>query len=196
MINAALGMFDIESLRRLRASAPEFRLSIATCRSDHDRGAPGVVVAVGWRDPARGPGVAPERRVLGRIPGVDGFHDVRTSLGGHLPGLIYGFDSALVFSTPTTSSRVCETWSRRRRHRSDAVLLDAGSMPAIDTTGTATLDEVRGELAGRGIGLAVAGAKAPLRLMLDRTGVAQQIGTERLFPTVESAVAMLAESGS
>ena len=67
-------------------------------------------------------------------------------------------------------------------------LLDAETMPLVDTTGAASLDELRAELGERGIVLGIAAAKAPVRAMLDRTGLTQQIGATHLFPTVESAV--------
>jgi high affinity sulfate transporter 1 len=201
LINAALGLFDIESLRRLRrVSRQEFRLSIVTLLGVITIGVlPGVVLAVGLamiQLVARAS--RPNDAVLGRIPGVDGFHDVRNDPSADtFPGLlIYRFDSALLFFNSDHFKSRVRTLVAEAKTPLRCVLLDAGSMPAIDTTGVATLDEVRGELAGRGIGLAVAGAKAPLRLMLDRTGVAQQIGPERLFPTVGSAVAALAKSGS
>lgn len=70
-------------------------------------------------------------------------------------------------------------------------LLDAESMPFVDTTGAAGLEEVCDELESEGIAVAVAAAKSPVRSMLDRTGLTQRIGPGRMFPTVESAVETL-----
>jgi sulfate permease, SulP family len=64
-------------------------------------------------------------------------------------------------------------------------------MPFLDMTGAASLEETWRELAERDIVLAIASAKEPVRLMLDRTALTQQIGAGRLFPTVESAVEAL-----
>ncbi|MDP9130926.1 MAG: sodium-independent anion transporter, partial [Candidatus Binatota bacterium] len=70
-------------------------------------------------------------------------------------------------------------------------LLDAESMPLIDSTGAATLEEVCKQFAEKGLGFAVASAKGPLRVMLDRTGLTQQIGSTRFFPTLGAAVEAL-----
>jgi sulfate permease, SulP family len=64
-------------------------------------------------------------------------------------------------------------------------------MPLIDGTGAASLAEVRNELAEKGVVFAMAAAKGPLRVMLERTGLTQQIGAARFFPTLESAVEAL-----
>ena len=70
-------------------------------------------------------------------------------------------------------------------------LLDAETMPCLDTTGAASLEQVRNELEEKGIVMAVAAARGPVRAMLDRTGLAERIGSDRMFPTVESAVEAL-----
>jgi len=70
-------------------------------------------------------------------------------------------------------------------------LLDAGTMPYLDTTGAASLDQLHGDLKDAGIVLAVAAAVAPVRIMLGRTGVAERLGPERMFPSVALAVATL-----
>ena len=70
-------------------------------------------------------------------------------------------------------------------------LLDAGTMPIMDTTGAASLDQVYGDLKAQGITVAITEAKGPVRTMLEKTGLAARIGTDRIFPTVESAVEAL-----
>ena len=79
LINAALGLFDVESLRWLRRASPqEFRLSLVTLLGVITVGVlPGVVVAVALalvQLLARAS--RPHDAVLGRIPGVDGYRDV------------------------------------------------------------------------------------------------------------------------
>ena len=66
------------------------------------------------------------------------------------------------------------------------VLFNAESVPLLDVTGADALEELRSELAGREIVLAVARGKGLFRVMLERTGVAGRIGAERLFPTVRA----------
>jgi len=193
LVNAAIGLFDLRSLVMLRRVSPqEFRLSIITLLGVITVGVlPGVLVAVGMaiiqllRKASR-----PHDAVLGRIPGVDGFHDIAGRPEAEtFPGLvIYRFDSSLVFFNADYFKSRVRAMVEEAKTGLRCFLLDAESMPLIDTTGAASLEEVRHELADKGVVLAIAGAKGPLRVMLDRTGLAQQIGSARLFPTLESAV--------
>jgi MFS superfamily sulfate permease-like transporter len=50
---------------------------------------------------------------------------------------------------------------------------------------------VREELGREGIEFVLAEARAPVRAMLERTGLDEQIGRNRMFPTIEKAVAAL-----
>ncbi len=70
-------------------------------------------------------------------------------------------------------------------------LLDAESMPLLDSTGAASLEEIIGELSGQGIGFAVARPNERFRLMFERTGLNEKIGAGNLFPTIETAVVAL-----
>lgn len=135
----------------------------------------------------------PYDTVLGRVPGLDGYH----STGGRpnaemIPGLIlYRFGAALLFfNSDYFKSRV-----RAIVHAAETpprwFVLDAGMMPIVDTTGAAVLGEVREELGRSGIEFVLAEARAPVRAMLERTGLDEQIGRDRMFPTIETAVAGL-----
>lgn len=196
LINAAIGLFDLKSLIKLRKiSHIEFRVSILATLGVITLGVlPGVVIAVG---------IAillvlirassPRDAVLGRISGTDGFHDIEDRpLAETIPGLmIYRFESALLFFNSDCFK------SRIRAHIKAAAapphhfLLDAESMPLLDSTGAATIEEVIGELSGKGIGFAVARANARVRFMLEATGLRQKIGERNFFPTIETAVTAL-----
>ncbi|MBZ5537944.1 MAG: sulfate permease [Acidobacteriia bacterium] len=196
LIKAALGLFDLHSLAKLRRISPqEFRLCLVTLLGVITVGVlPGVVVAVG---------VAmtqllirtsrPHDAVLGRIPGTSAFRDVATHPDAEsFPGLvIYRFDASLVFFNADHFKGRVRTVTREAPAPVRYFLLDAGTMPLLDTTGAASLDQVCGELEEKGIAMAVAAAKSPVRTMLDRTGLAERIGVDRMFPTVESAVEAL-----
>ena len=196
LIKAAMGLLDLHSLANLRRVSPqEFRLCLITLLGVITVGVlPGVVVAVGVAIVqllARAS--RPHDAVLGRTPGVDGFHDIQ----GHpeaetFPGLvIYRFDSSLVFFNSDYFKSRVRTVAEEAKTELRCFLLDAESIPLIDTTGAASLEEVRDELAEKGVVFAIAEAKGPLRVMLDRTGLAERIGADRIFPTVKSAVEAL-----
>jgi high affinity sulfate transporter 1 len=193
LINAALSLFDVQSLLSLRRiSRPEFRLSLVTSLGVITVGVlPGVLVAVCLAIiQLLAKASRPNDAVLGRIPGVDGFHDVTGQAGAEtLPGLIiYRFDSSLVFFNADYFKKRVRTMIAEAKAKPQWFLLDAESMPWIDTTGAAILDEVHNELAEKNIVLAVAHAKKPLRFMLERTGLKERIGASGLFPTLGAAI--------
>ena len=95
LINAGLSLFDLEGLRKLRHLRPrELRLSLFATLGVVTVGVlPGVLFAVGLaiiQLLARAS--RPHDAVLGRVPGMDVFHDVESQTGaetvpgiGHLP---------------------------------------------------------------------------------------------------------------
>ena len=196
LINAALGLFDLQSLLKLRRiSHKEYGLSLLATLGVISLGVlPGVVIAVGMamllvliRSSN------PRDAVLGRLPGGEGFQDIQ----GHpqaetIPGLmIYRFEAGLLFYNSDHFK------SRIRAHIKEAsvtpqrFLLDAEYIPFMDSTGAASLEEAITELSNRGIGFAVAGPNNSFRLMFERTGLKEKIGDANLFPTIENAVAAL-----
>lgn len=196
LISAALGLFDLQSLLKLRSISPkEYVLSLLTTLGVITLGVlPGVAVAVGLamllvliRSSN------PRDAVLGRLPGGEGFQDIQ----GHpqaetIPRLmVYRFEAGLLFYNSDHFK------SRIRAHIKDApetpqrFLLDAGYIPFMDSTGAASLEEVIAELSNQGIGFAVAGPNDSLRLMFERTGLKDKISDANIFLTIENAVAAL-----
>jgi high affinity sulfate transporter 1 len=201
LINAAVSLFDLQSLLSLRRiSRQEFRLSLVTSLGVITVGVlPGVLIAVTLAIiQLLAKASRPNDAVLGRIAGVDGFHDVNGQPEAEtLPGLIiYRFDSSLVFFNADYFKNRVRTIIAETKTKPQWFLLDAESMPWIDTTGAAILDEARRELAEKNIVLAVAEAKKPLRLMLDRTGLKERIGPEAFFPTLGAAVEAFRKIGN
>jgi MFS superfamily sulfate permease-like transporter len=135
----------------------------------------------------------PHDAVLGRVQGTGGFHDIRSyPKAESFPGLIiYRFDASLVFFNADHFKSRVRSLVAEAKTEVRCFLLDAETMPMVDTSGAASLDEARVELAERGIVFAIAAAKGPVRAMLDRTGLTEQIGAGRLFPTLDSAVEAL-----
>jgi SulP family sulfate permease len=137
----------------------------------------------------------PHDAVLGRIPGTTAFREAATNPGTEtFPGLvIYRFDSAVVFFNAdhfkTRAQAVVRTAPAPVRY----LVLDAGAINQLDTTGAASLDRLCGDLQDQGVAIAVAGAKSAVRTMLQKTGLADRIGPDRMFHTLEAAVDALSE---
>ena len=199
LIKAALGLFDLRGLANLRRiSRPEFRLCLIALLGVITVGVlPGVVVAVGVAvvqlliKASR-----PHDAVLGRVPGTNIYLDTATHPEAErFPGtVIYRFDSSLVFFNAGHFKERVRTVVREAPRPIRYLLLDAETMPYLDTTGAASLDRVRGDLEAEGIAVAVAAAKSPVRTMLERTGLAGRIGPDRMFQTVDSAIEALTKA--
>lgn len=193
LINAALSLFDLHSLLRLRqVSHQEFRLSLVASLGVITVGVlPGVLIAVGLaiiQLLARAS--RPNDAVLGQISGADGFYNVNSRPDVEtLPGLIiYRFDSSLVFFNADYLKTRIRTVVAEAKTKPRWLIVDGESMPWIDTTGAAILDEVRNDLAEKNIIFAIARPKRALRFMLDKTGLKEKIGRGMVFPTLGAAV--------
>jgi len=176
LINAALGLFDLKSLIRLRRiSFQEFRLSIVATLGVITVGVlPGVAIAIGLAMlQLLIKASSPHDALLGSVPEV----------------IIYRFDSSLIFFNSDFFKSRVRKFVREAKPRPRYFLLDCETMPLLDSTGAASLEEVVIELAEQGIVFAVAQAKGPVRNMLEKTGLKKKIGDKNFFTTLESAVA-------
>jgi len=196
LIKAAIGLFDIKGLATLRRVSPkEFLLCMITLLGVITAGVlQGVLVAIAvailllLAKTSR-----PHDAVLGRIPGTGTYLDTATHPEAEsVPGLlIYRFDAGLLFhNADHFKSRVLEL-IRSAATPVRNLVVDAETMPLLDTTGAATLDELHGELERQGIGMAVAAAKNDVSAMLARSGFIAQVGPDRIFAAVEPAVQAL-----
>ena len=200
LIKSALGLFDLRALGALRRVSPhEFRLCLLTLLGVVTVGVlPGVIVAV---IAALGQLLVraskPHDAVLGRIPGTNDYGDLTQYPGAEpFPGLvIYRFDASLVFFNADHFKARAKSVVGDAPAPVRAFVLDAESMPHLDTTGAAVLDDLRNDLEAAGIAMAVAAAKSPVRGMLERTGFASRIGADRMFPSVHAAVVALRKIG-
>ena len=199
LIKAALGLFDLRALVVLkRASRKEFRLCLITLLGVITVGVlPGVVVAVGvalvqllMRESL------PHDAVLGRVPGTNDYQDASTHPGAEtLPGfVIYRYDASLVFFNADHFKARVRAMVREAPAPVRIFLLDAGTIPYLDTTGATVLDQVRADLERQGVTMAIAAAKSPVRAMIDRIGLARHFGPDRMFRTVADAVEALSKA--
>lgn len=132
----------------------------------------------------------PHDAVLGTKPGMLGYHDITRYAGAEtIPGLIiYRFDAPLFFAN---ARHLCEEARALIAGSPVAVrcfLLDASAVFDLDVTAAEGLEKLRREFEEEGVVLAIAEARAPLRRLLRRSGLAERMGPENLHPTVEAAV--------
>jgi len=195
IIASAIGLLDIAALRHLwQASGRELAFSLATTAAVLFLGVlPGVLLAVVlsllWFLSVNS---RPHDAVLGRAPGVGGFHDITDyPQAATVPGLLlYRFDANLVFFN-------CDYFKTRVLSHLDAaatpvewVVVDASPISIIDYTAVRMLDDLRHELKARGIVFASARAKQSLQRYfradwVNSRGEALEL---RPFPTINAAI--------
>ena len=191
VITAAIGIVEVRGVARLARVRPgEFAVSLVALAGVAVLGViPGIGIAVGvsllafirraW---------SPHTAELVRVDGLKGYHDIeRHPEGTSCPG---------VGAVPLRRPAVL----RQRRHvpalvddlSADAevrwIVVAAEPITDIDVTGAAALGEVVDLLTERGVVLAFAELKGPVRDRLDRFGLVERVGRDHFYRTVGEAV--------
>jgi SulP family sulfate permease len=193
VVVAAIGLFDVYSiwgLRRVRNA--EFGLALIALVGVLLFGVlGGVVVAVAlsiavfvYRT------VRPHDAVLGVVEDADGYHDiVRYAEAETLPGLIvYRFDAPLFFpNVEYFRQRVLALVGAERRPV-EWLVVNAEAFTYIDSTAIDALRQLRADLDERGIALVIARLKGRQREIFEQTGLTDEIGRDRFFPTVRASI--------
>ncbi|MGY6019313.1 SulP family inorganic anion transporter [Streptomyces spinosirectus] len=193
VITASLSLADLAGTRRLwHQRRTEFSLSIAAFLGVALLGVlPGIAVAVGlsilnvfrrawW----------PYNTVLGRVPGLPGYHDIRSYPDAEqLPGLvIHRFDGPLFFANAKAFRHEIMRLTRRDP-KPVWVLLAAEPVTDVDTTAADELEELDEALNEQGVSLVFAELKDPVRRKIELYELTRTIDPGHFFPTLEAAVA-------
>jgi MFS superfamily sulfate permease-like transporter len=193
LVAAAIGLIDVKELKNIwNISHLEFAFALITMWGAITFGVlNGVVIAIAatlvhiLRKT-----MFPRDALLGRIAGRDGFYKLHRSPNAQqVPGLavcmIQG--SLLFFNADYVRSRI--------RKIADSLpagtrwfILDASAIAQIDSTAAAMLDEIRADLAGRGIRLGIAELHSEVRTLLERSGAISRIDTAYVFEDLEDAL--------
>src|SRR5262249_12809819 len=130
----------------------------------------------------------PPDAVLSAVPDK-GFHDLGSSDAQTIPGLIaYRFYAPLLFSNAGHFAQRVRQLIRSCPKPVNWFLLDAQAITDIDVTAVETLHLLHHELQAHAIALKIAHANRPLRQLLERTGLAGEIGPQSFFASVHEAV--------
>ena len=193
VITSAIGLIEVIDLRRIyRIQQWEFWLSIACTIGVAVLGAiPGIGLAIviavieflwdGWR---------PYSTVLGRVKGLEGYHDItRYPDAKQIPGLVlFRWDAPLFFANAelfhnrvldavaTSPVQVC--W----------LVVTAEPVTSVDITSADMLAELDETLHATGIELCFAEMKDPVKDKLKRFGLFTRLGEDAFFPTIDAAV--------
>jgi MFS superfamily sulfate permease-like transporter len=131
----------------------------------------------------------PRDALLGRVPGRDGFYKLhRTPEAQPVPGLVVFLiqGDLLFFNADYVQTRL-------RSILADApaetrwLLLDAGAMAQIDSTGAEMFLEIAHECGDHGLQLALAELHAEARDIFTRVGVIEYVGPAMVFDVLDAA---------
>jgi high affinity sulfate transporter 1 len=193
VIAASLSLADIPGTVRLfRQRRTEFSLSIAAFLGVTLLGVlPGIALAVAlsignvfrrawW----------PYHAILGRVPGMTGYHDVHNHPEADLlPGcIVFRFDAPLLFANARTFREEIRALARSEPPPK-WIVVSAEPITDIDTTAADMLEDLDEELNAHGISLVFAEMKDPVRFKVDRYGLDRTINPEHFFPTLDDAFA-------
>ena len=192
---AAVGLFDYKELRALyRISHRELLLCVGTTVGVLILGVlPGVLLAVAlslfWLITVTS---RPHDAVLGRVKGIKGFHDIADYPEAiTIPGLIlYRFDANVVFYNIDYFRERVRAAIAAAETPVEWVVIDASSINVVDITAIQKVDELREELAARGIKLVSARVKQNLSKYFNEEWGAKRKETyaKDRYDTLKSAV--------
>jgi len=193
VIAASISLFDVAELRRLfRVRKTEFALAVACGLGVAFIGVlQGIVVAVAlsviyifkraW---------APYSAILGRAPGVPGYHDIgRYPDAEQVPGLlIIRWSAPLFFANANQFRDRIRDLVKASTPPPRWVLVAAEPITDIDTTAGSMLADLDLELNTAGIHLAFAELQSSVRDYIVRYGLLETIDQEHLYGSVTEAV--------
>jgi high affinity sulfate transporter 1 len=132
----------------------------------------------------------PHDAVLGREDELKGYHDLeRHPAGRQVPGLLlYRFDAPLFFANAGFFRRRVRDLLATTTPPVRWVVVAAEPITDVDSSAAAVLGELLAELRQQGVTFAFAEMKGPVKDRLRRYGLYDQVGDERFFPTVGTAV--------
>jgi len=193
VIASVLGLIEWRDLQRIRRiQAWEFWLSIGCTAGVLLLGAiQGIVLAIvvavieflwdGWR---------PHFAVLGKVDGVDGWHDVqRHPEASRIDGLVLlRWDAPLFFANAEWFERVVRDTLAASPTPVRWLVVTAEPVTSVDVTAADMLRELDESLQQQGIELCFAEMKGPVKDKLKRFGLFSHFGQQTFFATIDDAV--------
>ena len=133
----------------------------------------------------------PHAAVLGQSPEVAGWHDVEDyPASTQIPGLVvFRYDSPLFFANAEHFATQCRAAIADAPQPVRWFLLNMEGNTEVDITGLDALEDVRQQCEKEGIVMALVRVKHEVIEMLDKHGIAERIGHDRIYPTLPTAVA-------
>ncbi|HEY0681203.1 MAG TPA: sulfate permease [Steroidobacter sp.] len=132
----------------------------------------------------------PYTAILGRLPNTNIFRNVEHFPEGEtLPGLvILRIDASLYFANVVFLKEriheICDGYEGELK----ALILDASAVNDLDSSADTALHQLSDEFKKKGITFYIAGVKAPVRQVMQRSGLYTALGGDHFFFTIDAAV--------
>lgn len=132
----------------------------------------------------------PHTAELARIDGRKGYHDLsRNPRGRRIPGLIIlRFDAPIFFANSAEFSRFIHEAVNASPEAVEWIIVAAEPITDVDITGRDVLLQLLRDAREHDLHLVFAEMKGPVRDRLTRYGVTEEMGKDRFFPTIGTAV--------
>jgi sulfate permease, SulP family len=132
----------------------------------------------------------PMDAVLQKMPGTGEYHDLSDGSAEHtVPGLIaYRFYAPLIFANAEYFGQRVRELIASSTTPVRYVVFDMQAVWEIDVTASEMFSRLVDELQQKGISIAIARAKRPLREKLERIGLKEKFSEKTYFPSVHMAV--------
>jgi len=138
----------------------------------------------------------PQLSLLGRIPGTLAFRSTKYHPHAILTPdlLIVRPDEEVFFANAAVLHKNIRELAVAGAPDRQTVILDMEMTNELDVPSVEMLGDLHEEMKGSKIQLVIAGLHAPVKEMLDRSDVTEQIGAANLYPTVLEAVLVYAQA--
>ncbi|HEY0942655.1 MAG TPA: sulfate permease [Steroidobacter sp.] len=132
----------------------------------------------------------PYTAILGRLPATNIFRNVENFPEAQtFPGLvILRIDASLYFANVVFLKQRIHEICRLNAGRLRALILDASAVNDLDSSADTALHQLSQEFKKLGIEFYIAGVKAPVRAVMQRSGLYSKLGGDHFFFTIDAAV--------
>jgi high affinity sulfate transporter 1 len=136
----------------------------------------------------------PHGAVLGRVDGLDGWHNVDGREGvREVPGIIiYRWEAPLFFANAGAFRRQVRHLVRERSP--SWVVVQCEAITDIDVTAAGMLKQLDEELNAEGIHMAFVEMRSRLQRLVQRYGLLETLDRDHFYPSVETALAAIREA--
>lgn len=139
----------------------------------------------------------PYTAILGRLPNTNIFRNVEHFPEAQtFPGLvILRIDASLYFANVVFLKERIHEVCRDYAADLQALILDASAVNDLDSSADTALHQLSDEFKKKGITFYIAGVKAPVRRVMQRSGLYNALGGDHFFFTIDAAVRRFQEQG-